>query len=116
MAKKSRTEGVLARETRMQAEADALSATKKAVEQAAEAEKGAAQKRATTPVARAARPKKAKKARFVRGKQERRTPVKAAELPARSVTAAGKMMSKNIKAKPKDESAVGPQVRGGNKR
>jgi hypothetical protein len=112
VAKKQKTEGVLARETRVRAEADARSAA----EQAGAEREAAAQKRVIPPVAKAARPKKAKKARFVREKQEKRTPVKAAELPARSATAGGKMMSKNIKAKPKEESAAGPKDRGTHKR
>ena len=91
MAKKTKTEGVLARETRVRAEADARPTAEKASGAEREA---AAQKRVIPPVAKAVRPKKAKKARLVREKQEKRAPVKAAELPARSTTAGGKMMSK----------------------
>jgi len=61
------------------------------------------------PVAEA--PKKPKKARFVREKKEKRPPAKPVSLPPRSRTAAGKMMSKNVIAAPKEETESGPGPR-----
>ena len=106
MAKKVKTESVLSRETRLKAEADALATAGKAAEAAK-----AATAKAATPPAPAVRPKKVKKARYVREKKEKQVPVKTAELPARSTTAAGKMMSKNIAANPEDEGGGLPRGR-----
>lgn len=81
MAKKTKTESVLSRETRLQAEADAISGAK-AAEQAADLAKEAAEKsRRVTTSAKAVRPKKAKKARFVREQAERKPKTKATPLP-----------------------------------
>jgi hypothetical protein len=55
--------------------------------------------------------KKPKKARFVREKKEKKAPANPAPLPPRSRTAAGKMMSKNVIAAPKEETESGPGPR-----
>lgn len=99
MAKKAKTESVLSRQTRIQAEADALAMAEKAAETA----NAAAQERLTPPAARPAEPKKVKKVRYVREKKVKQVPVKPAALLVRSTTAAGKLMSKNITASPEDE-------------
>jgi hypothetical protein len=105
MAKKTKTESVLSRETRMQADAPApAKPAPKAVVEAT------APKQVAKPVPNVAGPNRAKKARFVREKKERLTPVKAAELPARSTKSAGKMMTRNVKAEPKEEPAAGPNA------
>lgn len=66
----------------------------------------AAQKHVLQPVAEAVGiVKKPKKTRFVREKREKIPPTKAASLPARSTKAAAKMMSKNLKHAPQDNSA-----------
>ena len=88
MAKKAKTESVLSRETRLRSEADAVSAAAKLAAEAAE------QKRVVTP--KAERPKKTKKARFVREQAEKKPEKKATSLPERSTTAGGKMMTKNV--------------------
>jgi hypothetical protein len=102
MAKKTKTESVLSRETRTQANAPAPA--KPAPEAVVEA---TAPKQVAKPVPKVAGPKRAKKARFVREKKEQQTPVKTAGLPARSTKAAGKMMTRNVKAEPKAEQAAG---------
>jgi len=107
MAKKTKTESVLSRETRLQAEAEAISGAK-AAEQAADlATEAGEKKRVVTPTAKAVRPKKAKKARFVREQTERKPETKATPLPERSTKAGGKMMTKNVSYRPKDESRTG---------
>jgi hypothetical protein len=55
--------------------------------------------------------KKPKKARFVREKKEKTVPANPVPLPPRSRTAAGKMMSKNVIAAPKEETEPGPGPR-----
>lgn len=107
MAKKAKTEGVLARETRLRAEAGQTAADPAAADAraAAAATRGDAPPAATTP-----RPKKVKKARFVRAPQEKRPPTKAAAPAARSTKAAGKMMSKNVTGRPKAETDAWPKA------
>ena len=102
MAKKSKTESVLSRETRLQAEADAISGAKSAAEHTA-----AEKERAAMPAAKAVRPKKAKKARFVREQTEKKPESKAAPFAERSTTAGGKMMTKNVSYRPKKEPRTG---------
>jgi hypothetical protein len=106
MAKKAKTESVQSREDRNRAEAAVKKAAARAVEQAA-AEEAAGKRRAEKAAAR----KKPKKARFVREQTEKRPLAKAPAAPVRSTTAAGRMMSKNLKEPPKDEatSRTGPK-------
>lgn len=106
MAKKAKTEGVLAKETRLRAEADAVAAARRATEAAAEAAKEAAEK---NRIEKAERRKKPKRARFVRGKKETTPKVEASPLPGRSTTAAGKLMSRNVTDKPRREPQAGPK-------
>jgi colicin import membrane protein len=117
VAKKAKTEGVLARETRLRAEADAIAAERTAAEKATKdkaamdkaAKDKAAANRSAPPVPKPARPAKVKKARFVRAPQEKRVPAKVAAVPARSRKAAGKLMTKNVTARPKDDSTAWPR-------
>ena len=111
MAKKAKTESVQSREDRKRAEAAADKkaaddTAARAAEQAA-AEEAAGKRRAEKAAAR----KKPKKARFVREQTEKKPRAKAPAAPVRSTTAAGKMMSKNLKEAPKDEatSRTGPK-------
>jgi hypothetical protein len=116
MAKKAKTESVLSKQTRLKAAADATEAARAeevaraAAEQAA-AEAKEAERKAVTP--RAARPPKVKKARFVRAAKEQAPGVPAAAPTPRSTTAAGKMMTRNVTAVPKDEprAAAPPEGR-----
>ena len=128
MAKKAKTEGILARATRQkaedeavvaaarQAEADARAAkdAERATAEAAEATKqaaaGSGRKRAA--MAGKAEPA-AKKARYVREKKEATPEAEAAPLPPRSTTASGKMLSKNVKTAPKETAGPnrGPERR-----
>jgi len=113
MAKRAKIESVLSRETRLQAEADALAAAAREVEKAAEAARAAAeQKRVATPATKAARPKKAKNARFVREQAEKKPETRATPLPERSTKAGGRMMTKNVSHRPKDEPNTGPKEKG----
>jgi hypothetical protein len=112
MAKRAKTESVLSRETRLEAEADAISGAKAAAEQAAEVAKEAAEKRrVVTPVVKAEWPKKTKKARFVREQTEKKPKAKATRT-ERSSKAVGKMMTKNVSYRPKDEPRAGPKAKG----
>ncbi len=52
---------------------------------------------------------KPKKARFVREKAAKKTPVKDAPLLPRNTTAAGKMMSRNVTLRPEEERSSGPK-------
>ncbi len=99
MAKKAKTESVLARETRLRAEAEARA---KAEQEKKAAEEALAQENARALAAKKVRAKKVKKPRFVREKNETLPPPvkpKTGERPARKATAAGKLMSQNIKPK-----------------
>lgn len=53
--------------------------------------------------------KKPKRARFVRAKQEKKTPTKATKLPPRSTKASGKLMTKNVKQAPRETPSTSPQ-------
>lgn len=53
--------------------------------------------------------KKRKKTRFVREKKEKQPRAKATPLPARSTKRTGKMMSKNIRQAPKEETGSAPK-------
>jgi len=53
--------------------------------------------------------KKPKKARFVREITAKKAPPKDAPLPPRNATTAGKMMSKNVTLRPKEEHNSGPK-------
>ena len=115
--KKGKTESVLSRETRLKAEADAISRGKAAVEKAAaekvaEAERIAAEKRPVAPSPKAARPKKVKRTRFVREQTEKKAETKAAPLAERSTKADGKLMTKNVAYRPKDEPGIGQNAKG----
>lgn len=111
MAKKrTKTESVLSRETRKQAEADALAAAKKLAEKVAQAAVDAAEalkKRVVAPVVKAVRPAKTKKPRYVREQKESKPQPAAAALPARSTKASGKLMTKNVHEKPRKERGSG---------
>ena len=112
MAKKGQTEGVLAREARQKAEADAAKAAAEAAERAAEVARQAAEaKRAAREEAERLRAEKAavKKPRYVREKAAERPEAAAAPLPARSTTLGGKMMSTGLKAAPKDKPGNKPK-------
>jgi hypothetical protein len=111
MAKKAKTESVRSREDRKRAEAAATEkaaddAAARAAEQAA-ADDAAGKRRAEKAAAR----RKPKKARFVREQTEKKVRAKAPAAHVRSTTAAGKMMSMNLKDAPKDEetSRTGPK-------
>lgn len=111
--KKGKTESVLSRETRLKAEADAISRSKAAAEKAAaEAERIAAEKRPPAPIPKAARPKKVKRARFVREQTEKKAEPKAAPLAERSTKADGKLMTKNVAYRPKEEPGIGQNAKG----
>ena len=105
--KKVKTESVLSRETRLQAEANAIAAAKLAVEQAA-----AEKLRRQTPPPKAERPKKVKRPRFVREQVEKRPPMKQTALVERSTKAVAKMMTKNVSELPPDELASGVTAKG----
>ena len=110
--KKGKTESVLSRETRLKAEVDAILRSKAAAEKAvadkaAEAERIAAAKRPPAPIPKAARPKKVKRARFVREQTEKKPEPKAAPLAERSTKADGKLMTRNVTYRPKDEPGIG---------
>jgi hypothetical protein len=115
MAKRKKTESVLSRETNRQADEaarTAVAAEAKAAEAAAAeaaAAAAAARKRAAEPVAKAVRPKKPKKARFVREAKEKQPRAKAATPTPRSTKAAGKLMTKNLHEAPKDAPDPDPR-------
>jgi hypothetical protein len=106
MAKKSKTESVLSKEVRKQAEADAISTAKAEAAKLAEAAE-AVRQHAMAPVATAVRPKKVKKARYVRETTENKTQAKAAPLPPRSTKASSKLMTKNVHERPRKERGSG---------
>ena len=115
--KKGKTESVLSRETRLKAEADAILRSKAAAEKvvadkAAEAERIAAAKRPPAPIPKAARPKKVKRARFVREQTEKKPEPKPAPLAERSTKADGKLMTRNVTYRPKDEPGIGQNAKG----
>ena len=119
MAKKGKTEGVLARETRLRGEAAGLEAAAQAAAatQAAEAaaQDAEAAKGSDTPPAgsgrkRAAKAAKAapapKKARYVREKKGATPEAAPAALAPRTISSSGRMLSKGVTAAPRD--AAGP--------
>jgi hypothetical protein len=121
MAKRGKTEGVLARETRLKAEASAIAAAEKAKADAekavADAKAEAERKRAIEQAPKAPRPKKVKKPRFIREQTEKRPAPKPkpAALPERSTKFRAKLMTKNLAEAPKDETLSAPLPKGPNR-
>ncbi len=111
MAKKGKTESVLARETRLKAEAEAVAAVKAealrvaaAAREAEAAELAAVEKRRAE---KAAKMKKVKRPRFVRPPVEKRPePKKLPPLPERSTKTRGKLMTKNLALPPKEDDTL----------
>ena len=108
MAKKGKTEGVLARETRLRGEAAGREA--EAAEQAAEATigpdtppAGSGRKRAAKAAKAAPAAKRPRSAREIKGAAPEAAP---AALAPRSTTPAGRMLSKGVTAAPRE--AAGP--------
>jgi hypothetical protein len=115
MAKAKKTPPAKATESAAPATDSTLSTVQKAVVKAAGTVASAvtqvadtARAHVVTPVAEAVGLVEKKKARPARPKKKSSPAAKAAPLPPRSTTAAGKLISKNLKAAPKEGPPSGP--------